>query len=1621
MDIDTSTDCWAPNYSTQVSLQHRLQDDWIPRILHLLELDNSAESREIAEELMRKGRQILVDYENNIGPDIFQKHMDDGSSELSGLLKSYWEQEWQSINEEWFRAFLHEQKTTSTVLYDQILTRNAQWGSRFVKDNILLSLVIQFLFEFNDEVVENDTYFNDRWETLTTEGRQGLNHYSDDLSQNVLVEQLENNNSPLYLALQNYFQQQLIDLFKQKDVNITRSNVIETVLDRIVDCGWRHGFEDEAVRKAIAPNKLTIIKQKLNLPCIDHPRGITTDDSLDSSISSDSVLSSSQSNIGNPLNENEYRQRQRRNQEIGIISTCIKQNNKFRPAYLVEAGELIYTNKTFNKILDAIITILATKKNFPSFIHECLTPIIYLLKRHQTLDDFIENLSLRYRDFQSSMKFPELSLRMLIHILLLNSNLPSSRMIISLLCKRNPVPFLEPSISNGSLRSYPFVPDIIHVWDYSKPVILSFGIGKCSGKSTLLNKLFMCSFEQSVSSIYFQETIDIDFGYNLTPTRTMNFADTHGIMSKDLLRKIHHLFDAFIIQVEYRYLDENRPAILSMLDIISKADNKFLIVRDVPAVVEPRFSETLASRFLFNPSIESLTLPNVADRPSRENQQFQEKIFQHLPKIKCSKSPEELRRQLQKLMNTKYQQHTDQIYQTIFRLKSQLIHAAEDNSYAVQCFPEYAQFVELCRLQAQLMHYNFYETGNDMTVYNIRQDIYKLQSAPRNAPSKDHSIFDLFLKIFAAPNMLICLELLGNELKQERTRLVHRSSLTGQLPIEKSLNLEVLWRNAIVCSFHQSYEQEKRLFEKYYEYIMAGFPFEIIDGDNFYYQQPFLSRTLKPFPGKKILVISVIGPQNSGKSTLLNYMFGTFFDVRDGRCTRGVYGSFVKSNRPDFDYILLIDTEGLLSIERKDPEYDRRIVLFCLAVSHVVIVNIHGELTSTIQTLLTLCADSLKNMDVPRIPKPVVHIILTQKIDLDMNNDQTAIDCILANCQRFQLNQSIDIQRETFHRLPSAFQIKSQTFSSNENSLKLIKTDLHFLEHVQSICEKILCSTETSIFSSPCQWLKVSKTVFDTLQKFADLTYYQDINDRRTDQTVREQIENWLRNVFTLDNRERWMTESLHKTEEEIKQFFISESTKWQSRAVEDAQEIFRASEASESIQTRRRQFLETQIKEMFNALQATSIAINEREKVKLLVRNGAGDLQMLIDTIIHRGTQMSIENARDEFDRMLNNCLIHIKSKFVSEERLKQALNYIYANYNIYEKECLPAYQFLVPHLSILNKMNEQNLSIGDFKEKLILQWTNQAYQSCLVTAQYWKPNEINRYSIEMIDTLSYLNKTLLKEEFLKCNHQEQFQMNIRTKIQEQMPRILTASRIDDENMFLRITVIIKTIIEQILTEMQHDRQIHTEFVQKLVEMITHYIADVNQELAPFCLTLSRPLKSILHLSTVLLLTKSFYDEQSKHFKDALADLSKNKKHLRNYFINMVASNASTNTNYAIHFLRQLLEHLHEELKSHGQHTIDEQFERHEHINRKSMQDLCDDRLTSHDDVQWNMDYIEHPTKMIEQVFIRETWKDIEHSINQHLAHLKSNYRNILIEFFPSLPGMNFLFTEKDENVLFR
>ncbi|GAA5869671.1 hypothetical protein JCM8547_005102 [Rhodosporidiobolus lusitaniae] len=87
-------------------------------------------------------------------------------------------------------------------------------------------------------------------------------------------------------------------------------------------------------------------------------------------------------------------------------------------------------------------------------------------------------------------------------------------------------------------------------------------------------------------------------------------------------------------------------------------------------------------------------------------------------------------------------------------------------------------------------------------------------------------------------------------------------------------------------------------------------------------------------------VVAVFGSQSTGKSTLLNRLFGTKFDVMSEterrQTTKGIWMSRA-SSLP----VLVMDVEGTDGRERgEDQDFERKSALFSMAVAEVLIVNI---------------------------------------------------------------------------------------------------------------------------------------------------------------------------------------------------------------------------------------------------------------------------------------------------------------------------------------------------------------------------------------------------------------------------------------------------------------------------------------------------------------------------------------------------------------------------------------------------------------------------------------------------------------------------------------------------------
>ncbi|XP_073799917.1 interferon-induced very large GTPase 1-like [Danio rerio] len=171
------------------------------------------------------------------------------------------------------------------------------------------------------------------------------------------------------------------------------------------------------------------------------------------------------------------------------------------------------------------------------------------------------------------------------------------------------------------------------------------------------------------------------------------------------------------------------------------------------------------------------------------------------------------------------------------------------------------------------------------------------------------------------------------------------------------------------------------------EMMISGFPLELMDGDAAHVPLVWISAVLDELAQKlgdqtRVFVLSVLGIQSSGKSTMLNAMFGLQFAVSAGRCTRGAFMQLVKvseemKTQMNCDYILVVDTEGLRAPElagRSTRHHDNELATFVVGIANLTLINIFKENPSEMQDVLQIVVQAFMKIKKVRLKPSCVFV-----------------------------------------------------------------------------------------------------------------------------------------------------------------------------------------------------------------------------------------------------------------------------------------------------------------------------------------------------------------------------------------------------------------------------------------------------------------------------------------------------------------------------------------------------------------------------------------------------------------------------------------------------------------------
>ena len=239
------------------------------------------------------------------------------------------------------------------------------------------------------------------------------------------------------------------------------------------------------------------------------------------------------------------------------------------------------------------------------------------------------------------------------------------------------------------------------------------------------------------------------------------------------------------------------------------------------------------------------------------------------------------------------------------------------------------------------------------------------------------------------------------------------------------------------------YEHSSKLFEpnnltelltkKFAELMCKGFSFHILRGRPLRCSSKLIQASLKhihPSTNKTPLVLTVIGEQSSAKSSLMNATFGCNFRVSAGRCTLGIYLSVARWRDQT---IVILDTEGLLSLEESGSIFDNQMVSLAMLSSHLVLINHKGEFSSNLEHLIGMSFYAKLQIRSPLKPK----LLFVLRDQADINATRIFFGQLLKlkenlyNDSKFlksSIDDEIEMNNQDVILLPNAF-------SSDYNSI----------------------------------------------------------------------------------------------------------------------------------------------------------------------------------------------------------------------------------------------------------------------------------------------------------------------------------------------------------------------------------------------------------------------------------------------------------------------------------------------------------------------------------------------------------------------------------------------------------
>ena len=698
-----------------------------------------------------------------------------------------------------------------------------------------------------------------------------------------------------------------------------------------------------------------------------------------------------------------------------------------------------------------------------------------------------------------------------------------------------------------------------------------------------------------------------------------------------------------------------------------------------------------------------------------------------------------------------------------------------------------------------------------------------------------------------------------------------------------------------------------------------------------------------------------------------------------------------------------------MSLQKSDEQYDQSLILFCLAVSHLVVVNVEGEISEPVKKYFLLCIQALKYLGETRVTQPTVHFVLNKRKNANVDYCQSLLDYVQQAVKETNLDKEINLKKDNVHSLPIAIDSGLLPIGGGKNDG--LSTAGALLDKVQNLCQSLFQASSQIInetgdsFCIPTNWVSFAYRVLQTIKKHPSLTYFQDVFERNQYKDIREDMrkdfDRYLPPVLAaqLIDREK------QSDSDRIKDSFKKEYDKILKILEENHRQHCDKHEATGNIRERSLGFLKTQLNGILRSWEFSALLKSKQHANELKINAIERMLREKAMHITHKNHLMNREAAKTMFDEVFKQFMDDVFSNdFQIDLQWKQCIELVHHLYDIFDIDALPSVDHLYGQLNFLvtlDQKKDHRLSIPGCLSRICTESVSRcsevtpliAHASSATQTVSIKDVQQSYKFLDNAEMLRHFNKLL---ETKLSTRQE-----AKKSIRQQFPRIL------EQNW--KSIIKVRACFEALTVEIQksfhsHDRNEawnEIKFMQNILGAVNDVIRDLSKELNIFGFSLSKELSSSLSIYAFLAATLHYYNQQKNHFLDLIDGVKQKKSKLVDKYIPWVIIVDNDDENVATNVINDLSEVvLRHSFCSQMQETIDKNIDEQKQLfYRSSIIKRIDDQVYQASD-EWLMNYILEPQQLIAQHFETQ-WLEVRRNLEKDLQKMKTQTSLVLLEVF--------------------